>query len=1221
MNKNECIYCYDYDGDYRYKCDTYTNNYCESSIKIVNKPSFFLMDGTNLKLIANITDCGVLTHTNWTSSINSDSLIIHNQGRSLYVDASNLKMPKRHFFNVQLYNHDKSKKLDEDRVEIDFVTTSINGGKISSFYFNDTIIFSIDVFDKIVKPRLNGTVNYVWTCPGWVPFDSCNQRSNKPVITVNGSQILQDYFMSDILYDVSVKVLVDKLEYIKMVGFCVVYSQKSINSYFDFKIANMTQIGYNLPMKHEIQFINQVEREALKNDLLIKWSVDKVDVVLMNGDSLPMFLFPSLISDTEYTITCELTYRKNTKVETKITKSEKIIIYAPKYLLDLIVEPDKGIFSSKFKLTAKIKNKIEADTENYVKRYQYFYLNPSGDYVLIENKDDMGDTYRPRIIPPTESIKVRTYYNSSSYNEEYLTVSITNDINFDFFSSIQSIFEDDIEDALLQLEAYSLNFRKPFEYPNIKDIPAIAKLFIQKLTAVLNVSKKSQALSDLLNNNLNKVGNILEGFITQMSSIEAVSDFINIFVFILDFVKKYNNYKILTDVSCHNFVRAYDNLIELFPKDAQLFSQELGIFDSAHKLIAYTMLFVELGIEKHYNLKNIAIIGTRINTLYLKNNITYEFQQRVNDYSISDESRDEIYRSVQEDEEQIQERRNLQDDEESADVPKTSVVVSSVFLNEKILDGTLQIFYFRNLNYETNVEYLKATKKLALTQDLLQVKMLNITKYVIIEEIKKANNVTSSSTESSSKTTQNITYTIERKETPVTEYNFIEFNNETFVTINFTMPDSFNRDILNKTTCILVDEEFEMGDDEEAVCNTWFDFTNKIIQCECDKTGMYTVIYNPLFKYLRKRIQFPQLNDSINQPWGYGTLIILIGGIFMCIFWAYNEDKKQLNQIKDASAKSAYYQEYRQKLNKDNLNIKTVTFTKLYCDILKFSNDLYSFKHYKDFYFLRAHRMLVFLVRIYIVIIFGFYKQVNKVDLDIQKQIDERNISIKDKRSNIYMWEGDWGKEIGTSLYYALPIGLVMVLFPKLSEWLFRYDESQLRFEENNNMVDNISSLFYKKLYSKCKKEEGDNFEKIKMNIEENQNALVPSNSQKVDITIEELKMKIDKRKYKAFINYHRMIGTFLFGVRFQLYKNEKRDNLPEDLAPLYNQKIQGQIEKFENRAYQTKRKFIKEVESSQEAEIDRNQIFKDKRRLLENIEIIKQGREFNQEGLFTKCK
>jgi hypothetical protein len=391
---------------------------CTPSVRILNKPTYFLMDGTNLKLNLNVTDCGLLTFVKWKSSLNENSLIIHNQGKSLYVDASELTIPMKQYFDVFLYDYNQTTILSQDSVEIDFVSTSINGGKISSFFFNQTIIFSIDVFHQIVTPRLNGTVNYVWQCPAWVPFETCNQRSNRPIIKVDGNLILQEYFLGDLLYDVSVKVLVDKVEYVKMIGFCIVYTQRNLTSFFDFTISNMTQIGYNLPLKHRIDFVNDIDREALKNDLTIKWNINRTDIELVNRDALPVFIVnPESNSYGGYNVTCQLTYRKGTKVETTFQKNTVVYINPPPLGGEFKVVPNTGIFTDKFKLSVEgLRANPEAFiSSDYVIHYQYFYLNPSNEYVLIENMYDLGEVYRPRLIPPTTYLKVRVHYDPNSF--------------------------------------------------------------------------------------------------------------------------------------------------------------------------------------------------------------------------------------------------------------------------------------------------------------------------------------------------------------------------------------------------------------------------------------------------------------------------------------------------------------------------------------------------------------------------------------------------------------------------------------------------------------------------------------------------------------------------------------------------------------------------------------------------------------------------------------
>lgn len=48
-----------------------------------------------------------------------------------------------------------------------------------------------------------------------------------------------------------------------------------------------------------------------------------------------------------------------------------------------------------------------------------------------------------------------------------------------------------------------------------------------------------------------------------------------------------------------------------------------------------------------------------------------------------------------------------------------------------------------------------------------------------------------------------------------------------------------------------------------------------------------------------------------------------------------------------------------------------------------------------------------------------------------------------------------------TSLTLAIPIGLVMFLYPRLSEWLFHYEEANLRFSDNCVETANLGNKFF----------------------------------------------------------------------------------------------------------------------------------------------------------------
>jgi len=68
--------------------------------------------------------------------------------------------------------------------------------------------------------------------------------------------------------------------------------------------------------------------------------------------------------------------------------------------------------------------------------------------------------------------------------------------------------------------------------------------------------------------------------------------------------------------------------------------------------------------------------------------------------------------------------------------------------------------------------------------------------------------------------------------------------------------------------------------------------------------------------------------------------------------------------------------------------------------------------NFREFYFLRANRLLILLVRVYIIIVLCFFKQEIILEQEIINQVELRDIQIKATRKTIYFWVGSWVKEV-----------------------------------------------------------------------------------------------------------------------------------------------------------------------------------------------------------------
>jgi hypothetical protein len=366
------------------------------------------------------------------------------------------------------------------------------------------------------------------------------------------------------------------------------------------------------------------------------------------------------------------------------------------------------------------------------------------------------------------------------------------------------------------------------------------------------------------------------------------------------------------------------------------------------------------------------------------------------------------------------------------------------------------------------------------------------------------------------------------------------------------------------------------------------------------------------------------------QPWGRGTIFALGGLFVVSVLYGFLKDKKQFNDINDASSKKKYYQEFRAKMKDKMLTYTELTFGLLFKNIMAYSNDFYTIRIYKDFYFLRSHRMLVFFLRLYVVIMFCFYKMQDSLDSKTAEYVKNRDISVRDYRKNIFLWSGEYATAVIQSLYWAVPVSIVMILCPRLAEWLFRYDEGALRFKYNTIVISNLTNIFFAEqgMKTKALKLNDDlhkNIVKLRKNIQfdatnnDNKFAVKPDSDEIDQYHIEEVKIKADAQKLRGYLNFNKMVNSILFQSRYKLFLNDRSDNLPEDLAPIYHQRLEGQIERYESRMFQIRQELHTESAHAK-AKPKHVNVYKDKKKLKGNWENLFKGRDLNMHDIYNIC-
>jgi len=226
----------------------------------------------------------------------------------------------------------------------------------------------------------------------------------------------------------------------------------------------------------------------------------------------------------------------------------------------------------------------------------------------------------------------------------------------------------------------------------------------------------------------------------------------------------------------------------------------------------------------------------------------------------------------------------------------------------------------------------------------------------------------------------------------------------------------------------------------------------------------------------------------------------------------------------------------------------------------------------------------------------------------------------------------------------AIPIGIVMFFLPRINEWLFQYDELTLRFYDNCSEASNLGRRFYSyKLkqinddykpsdidinFSQNKYIYQDNINEDNMHNNENgNNSYIDNKNNNIemhDFTKRKL-LPIEKnkqyqlafKKKRAFINFNRMVNSIIVDIKKDLFVNEKHDILPEDLAPLYSKRLNGQVENYEVRMYQIRGKLHHKNDQKNQSS---NEILKNRDQLKIDLKIFLDGKDEDKKEMELKC-
>jgi hypothetical protein len=200
-------------------------------------------------------------------------------------------------------------------------------------------------------------------------------------------------------------------------------------------------------------------------------------------------------------------------------------------------------------------------------------------------------------------------------------------------------------------------------------------------------------------------------------------------------------------------------------------------------------------------------------------------------------------------------------------------------------------------------------------------------------------------------------------------------------------------------------------------------------------------------------------------------------------------------------------------------------------------------------------------------------------------------------------------------------MGMLMILFPRLSEWLFRYNEDSLTVKNDNDIMKIFGEEFYRYKLTKSKTLITEN-ELQCSTMTKIYNYVNPLDETKIEkeIIYDEKLLKRSYRRFKGYLNFKIFTINVLYRIKKNLFLNERRDLLPEEYAPLTKHRIDGQLEKYENRMSQLRQNLYKAIDIMNIFN-GISDVYRDRKLEKKNLELFLEGKDLNVDDLIEKCK
>lgn len=313
----------------------------------------------------------------------------------------------------------------------------------------------------------------------------------------------------------------------------------------------------------------------------------------------------------------------------------------------------------------------------------------------------------------------------------------------------------------------------------------------------------------LLFNNINKISNILEAisyrnvyYPTLINLITNVTN--NLFYLSLSL----NYTSIFSTLESNNLMRAYDNIISQL-NDTDTFSNT-DILENFELIKSYLGTNLDIGQEKVYQMKNFQFNAVNIQAFKI-----------VKDYIFSVNNKQNVNKSV------------------------------SIFPNPSLYDLNHDSSSLYSTQYDQCIIPLKTIKLINNSNIIVEIAHYN----------KDLTGIINSTVRSIVSTSFYIQFILFDKNN-ITQPK-INTDSQAAI-INFTLPITFaslGYKLLLNATCVNIDVITGIADG--SICNTWFDYTYNIIQCECDTTGFFTVVTSSNFVNTRIWGQFHQTQENL----------------------------------------------------------------------------------------------------------------------------------------------------------------------------------------------------------------------------------------------------------------------------------------------------------------------------------------------------------------------